>query len=97
MSTSDVRLGLTNILKRLAYHHLCQGFGRRPIQHDMYDEVEVSELYPWSPNEDGTEYGGGVRVTFYRDKLRVRWIEFGIRYGGGGGDLSVYSVKPVED
>ena len=94
MKGVEVTLGLTNILKRLAYSYLTRGFGRHPIEHDVYDEVEVSELYPWIPNpSDSEEFGAGIRVTFLRDNKKVRWVEFGVRDTGGGGDAAVFIVK----
>jgi hypothetical protein len=94
MTKTETRLGLTNILKRLAYSYLTRGFGRHPIDHDIYDEVEVSSLYPWMPNPaGGGEYGAGVKVTFYRGGQRVRWVEFSIRDVGGGGDPTIFRVK----
>lgn len=94
MTKEDSRLGLTPILKRLAYSFLCKGLGRHPINHAVYDMVEVSELYPWKPNpEDPDEYGGGVCVSFFRAGRRIRWVEFAIRYGGGGGNEEIFLLK----
>lgn len=96
MTTTESKLGLTNIVKRLAYSFLLQGTGKHTIDHDVYDEVEVSSLYPWMPNptiSNGEEYGAGIKVTFYRQGKRVRWVEFSVRDVGGGGDLSIFRVK----
>lgn len=94
MKDVEVRLGLTNILKRLAYSYLTKGFGRFPIEHNIYDEVEVSELYPWIPNPvQKDEYGAGIRVTFFRKGRKVRWVEFSVRAIGGGGDPSIFIAK----
>lgn len=94
MSDIETRLGLTNVLKRLAYSFLCEGFGRRKIDHNLYDEVEVSELYPWKANPECTdEHGAGIKVTFFRDGKRIRWVEFGVRFAGGGGDESIFRIK----
>lgn len=96
MTKTETKLGLTNILKRLAYSYLTKGFGKHPIDHDVYDEVEVEQLYPWMPNpvESGNpEHGAGIKVTFYRKGERVRWVEFSIRAVGGGGNPSVFRVK----
>lgn len=94
MTTIETRLGLTNIFKRLAYSFISKGFGRHPIEHDVYDEVEVSELYPWQTNPERTdEYGAGIRVTFYCQGKRIRWAEFGIRFAGGGGDEAIFQLK----
>jgi len=97
MSQSDIRLGLTNVVKRLAYFYLCKGLGVYPIEHDVYDEVVVSEFDEWRENPtDPSEHGAGVRVEFRRQKKRVRWVEFRIRTAGGGGDLAVCLVEKPE-
>ena len=95
MTKTEAKLGLTNILKRLAYSYLTKGFGKHPIDHDTYDEVEVEQLYPWIPNptRGESEHGAGIKVTFYRKGKRVRWIEFSIRDVGGGGDPSIFRLK----
>lgn len=94
LSNVETRLGLTNILKRLAYSYLVKGFGRHSIQHGIYDEVEVSELYPWKQNPVQTgEHGAGISVAFLRQGKKVRWVEFSVRDIGGGGDPAVFSVK----
>ena len=94
MTTTETRLGLTNILKRLAYSYLTQGFGKHSIDHDVYDEVEVLPLYSWMPNPTGGgEYGAGIKVVFYRQGQRVRWVEFSVRDIGGGGDPTIFRVK----
>jgi hypothetical protein len=94
MSSVETRLGLTNILKRLAYSYLVRGIGRHQIKHDVYDEVDVSELYPWVPNPaHAVEHGAGIRVTFLRKGKKVRWVEFSVRDVGGGGDPTIFSIK----
>ncbi len=89
--SSEVRLGLTNILKRLADSYLTKGFGRHPIEHHVYDAVEVAPLYDWMPNpEQPNECGAGIKVTFFRQGQRVRWVEFAVRFTGGGGDQAIF-------
>jgi len=92
METSlEVRLGLTKTLIRLAYYYLTKGFGKHPIDHSLYDLVEVTPLYEWRPNpEDEVESGGGIRVTFHRQGQKIRWVEFSVRYSGGGGEPSIF-------
>ena len=93
MKDTEVRLGLTNTLKRLAFYYLTRGFGKHTIDHPVYDTVEVSPLYDWMPNpENDNEYGAGIRVSFYRQGHRTRFVEFGIRFIGGGGDPTVFLV-----
>jgi len=93
---TETKLGLTNILKRLAYSYLLQGIGVHEIDHDVYDAVEVSQLYPWMPNPtrgEGEECGAGIKVSFYRQGQRIRWVEFSIRDVGGGGNPSIFRLK----
>ena len=91
---SETQLGLTNIFKRLAYSYLTRGLGRHPIQHDVYDEVEVAPLYDWRPNpHNQDEYGAGIKVTFFRQKQRIRWVEFAVRFTGGGGDPAIFLLQ----
>ncbi len=88
MTKTETILGLTPITKRLAYHFLCRGVGKyRMVDHPYYDEAVVEELYPWRPNPENKEdYGAGIKVTFYRKKEKVRHVEFGVRFIGGGGE-----------
>jgi len=94
MTNIETRLGLTPILKRLAYSYLIRGYGRYPITHGLYDTVVVAELYDWQVNPaDTSAHGAGARVTFYKDNVRIRWVEFGIRFIGGGGDPVIFGIK----
>jgi len=94
MSKTETILGLTPILKRLAYSYLCRGLGTHEIEHPVYDAVEVAPLYSWKQNpEDPTEYGAGLKVTFMREGKRIRWAEFGVRFTGGGGSPAIFKVK----
>lgn len=93
MTQIETRLGLSNILKRLAYHYVLRGVGEYKIDNPQYDKVEVKELYPWMPNpEVENEYGAGLVVNFYKDGRRVRYVEFGVRFVGGGGDEIIHLV-----
>lgn len=90
-TSSEVRLGLTKPFIRLAYYYLTRGFGSHPIQHSVYDRVEVLPLYDWQSNpENEEEFGAGIRVVFYHQGQKVRWVEFAIRYGGGGGKPAIF-------
>ena len=95
MTTTETRLGLTPILKRLAFYYITLGFGQHKIDHPEYDIVKVKELYPWAPNpqKEGDDYGAGVLVEFYRNAQRIRFIEFSIRFSGGGGEQAVKLIK----
>lgn len=96
MTKTETRVGLTNIIKRFAYYCVLRhGLGRHKIK-DLppYDEVEIKELYPWMPNpEDPKEYGGGVSVALYKNGEKVRFVEFAVRFAGGGGYDVIKSVK----
>jgi hypothetical protein len=96
MSKTEARTGLTNILKRFAYYCFLKfGLGHHKLKDNAhYDEVEIKELYPWMSNpENPDEYGGGVSVTFYKDSEKIRFIEFSIRFTGGGGRDIIRRIK----
>lgn len=95
MTNIETRLGLTPIFKRLAYSYLVRGFGEYSITEDpLYDGVKVEPMYPWQVNpEDTNDSGAGIRVVFYRTAIRVRWVEFSVRFIGGGGDAMMFGVK----
>ena len=95
MSKSETRVGLTNIVKRFAYYcFITKGIGRHPLDNPLYDEVEIKEIYQWMSNpENPLEHGGGVSVTFYKNKEKMRFVEFSIRFTGGGGQDVIRLVK----
>jgi hypothetical protein len=83
----DQRLGLTPMLKRLAFHYLQRGLGTFESEHPAYDAVVVRALYDWStPSNEALPSQGGVVVEFHSGGKRVRWVEFGCRVVGGGGE-----------
>ena len=87
MSKVEHRLGLTPVLKRLAFSYLQRGIGAHAIDHPQYDKVVVRSLYDWNtPTDDSVPSQGGIVVEFMRAGKRVRWIEFGCRVIGGGGE-----------
>jgi hypothetical protein len=93
MSRVDHKLGLTPVFKRLAFHYLLRGLGEHPIDHPQYDKVVVKSLYDWrTPTDDNVPSQGGVVVEFHRGGKRVRWVEFGCRVIGGGGEPIVREV-----
>jgi hypothetical protein len=93
------QLGLNNVLNRLAYHYfVTKGLGEHPVDHHIYDEVEVSALYDWMPDptadpDEDADYQGAIKVTFLRSGVRIRWTEFSIRCIGGGGEPIVQRIK----
>lgn len=94
MTQIETRLGLSNILKRLAYYYVLKGIGTHPIDNPQYDKVEVKELYGWQPNPEAEEeYGAGLVVNFLKNNKRIRYVEFGVRYVGGGGDEAIKLLK----
>lgn len=93
MSRIEHKLGLTPVFKRLAFSFLQRGLGEYPIEHPQYDKVVVRPLYDWtSPVDENIPSQGGVLVEFFRAGRRVRWIEFGCRVIGGGGETIVREV-----
>ncbi len=89
MSVVERRLGLTPVLQRLAFYYLQKGLGSHVVEHpfdQFYDEVVVRELYAWhSPNDEKVPPQGGIVVEFMSEGARVRWVEFGCHFIGGGG------------
>lgn len=93
MSKVDHRLGLTPVFKRLAFHYLQKGVGEHKIDHPAYDKVVVRSLYDWStPSNPDVPSQGGVAVEFWREGKRLRWVEFGCRVVGGGGDPIIREI-----
>ncbi len=89
----DHKLGLTPMLKRRAFHYLLKGLGTHPSDHPAYDRVVVKSLYDWkTPADDSAPSQGGAVVEFHKDGKRVRWVEFGCRVVGGGGETIVREV-----
>lgn len=88
MSKADHRLGLQPSVKRLAFEAMLKGVGTHPLDHPEYDQAVVKQLYAWrtSPDEDAVPSQGAVTVELFRAGRRVRWIEFGCRAIGGGGE-----------
>lgn len=81
------------MLKRTAFNYLLKGIGEHPSTHPAYDKVVVRSLYDWqTPHDDVLPSQGGVVVEFWRDGKRVRWVDFGCRVVGGGGDPVVREV-----
>lgn len=87
MSRLEHKIGITAVLKRLAFSFLQRGLGEHRIEHPQYDKVVVRSLYDWrTPTDESIPSQGGVVVEFYREGARVRWVEFGCRVIGGGGE-----------
>lgn len=84
---TDHKLGLTPMLKRTAFHYLLKGIGEYPSNLPSYDKVVVRSLYDWqTPQDEELPSQGGVVVEFWRGGKRIRWVDFGCRVVGGGGE-----------
>jgi len=92
MSRVEHKLGITEVLKRLAFYYLKKGEGSHSIEHHVYDEVVVRELYDWHSPDKKMPPKGGMVVEFRRLGERVRWVEFGCHYIGGGGESIIREV-----
>ena len=97
MSKTERLLGLTPVIKRIAYYYLRLGEGEYTPDggnHPHYDKIIVRELYEFkeNPKVEG-EHSGGVVVEFFKDKRRIRWIEFRCQVVGGGGEEIIRRVK----
>lgn len=93
MNRLEHKLGLTAVFKRLAFSFLQRGLGEHRIDHPQYDKVIVRPLYDWStPTDESVPSQGGIIVEFYREGNRVRWVEFGCRVIGGGGESIIREV-----
>lgn len=86
-------LGLTPVIKRIAYHYLLRGVGEYPVDHPHYDKIIVRPLYDFRENPEVVgEHAGGLCVEFYRNAQRIRWVDFRCQVVGGGGAPIVRTV-----
>lgn len=97
MSHVERIIGLTPVLKRIAWHYVRLGEGSYMPDggnHPHYDRVVVRELYEFqeNPQVEG-EHAGGTIVEFFKDSRRVRWVEFRCQVVGGGGEAVLRRVK----
>lgn len=84
---SDHALGITPILIKRAAYYLSLGIGEYTPDHPHFDKVVVSKLYDIVNNpENPFEWSMGIVVAFYKDGRKIRWIDFGARVTGAGGD-----------
>ena len=83
----DHRIGITPIILRRAAHYLSLGIGVYTPEHPHYDRVVVEQIYDFMQNPmNENEWGLGIRVAFYQGNHCNRWVEFGCRTTGVGGD-----------
>lgn len=76
-------VGVTPVLIRLAWDFVKRGVGTHYIDHKDFDNVVVSEMYPWSVVDN--EGQAALRVAFRQGKNTIRYIEFGVKGVGAGG------------
>jgi len=87
MTTDDHRIGITPIVLRRAAYYLALGEGIYFPDHPHFDRVVVRKSYAFAQNPNNArEWSLGVEVAFYRNKRKIRWVEFGCRTVGAGGD-----------
>ena len=97
-SRAEHRTGLTPTLKHFAFQYLAQGVGvHRVTDHPAYDTAIVRTLYDFTVPEDLPEdlpegvpdsvpAQGAFVVELWKAGKRIRWVEFGVRCIGGGGE-----------
>jgi hypothetical protein len=93
MHKVDHLTGITPIVLRRAGYYLALGVGEYFPKHPHYDKVVVETLYDITPNPlNDTEWSQGMTVSFYKNNRRIRWIDFGCRVTGAGGDQIMKEV-----
>jgi len=92
---SDHAIGVTPILLRRAAYYLTLGVGEHEIKGEsLYDTAKVEVSYPLTQNpESELEWSQGIKVSFYKSGRCIRWVEFGCRTVGAGGDPIIKEVK----
>lgn len=80
-------MGITPIFLRRAAYYLSLGEGEYFPEHPHYDKIVVDKIYDFTQNPvNEDDWGLGLRVSFYKEGHRVRWVEFGCHIVGAGGD-----------
>lgn len=93
MHKEDHRIGITPILIRRAAYYLTLGVGEYFPEHPHFDRVTVEQLYPVIQHPDNEmEWSLGMVVSFYEGAHKLRWLEFGCRTTGAGGDPIIKEV-----
>lgn len=95
---NDHALGITPILIRRAAYYLSLGVGEYfPVDHPHYERVTVEKLYDIVNNLDNpSEWSLGIVVSFYKEGRKIRWVDFGARITGAGGDTILKEVSVNE-
>jgi len=95
-SVEDRLMGITPILLRRAAYYLGLGEGTYFPDHPHFDKVVVSKLYDFMQNpQDPMEWSVGFVVSFYQKEHKARWVEFGCRTIGAGGDSVLKIMEPL--
>lgn len=98
MSKEDHRIGITPIVIRRAAYYLTLGVGEYYPNHPHFDRVTVERLYDITPNSDNDmEWSMGMVVSFWQGPHKTRWIEFGCKTTGAGGDSILKVTANGED
>ncbi len=94
---SDHAIGVTPILMKRAAYYLSLGLGEYLPNHPHYDRVVVEKLYDIMQNPDSPlEWSTGIVVSFYKEGRKIRWVDFGCRVTGAGGDTILRKVSESE-
>ena len=94
MHKNDHLIGITPIVLKRAGYYLALGLGEYFPTHPHYDRVLVEQTYDMRPNPDNdAEWSQGFTVSFYKNDRRIRWIDFGCRMTGAGGDTILREVE----
>lgn len=90
-------MGITPIVVRRAFYYLSLGIGEYYPEHPHFDKVTVEQLYEPTPHPGSeSEWSMGIVVSFYKNRRRVRWVDFGCRLTGAGGDSILQKVENTE-
>jgi hypothetical protein len=93
MPKEDHKIGITPILLRRAAYYLSLGVGEYTPDHPHFDKVRVETLYDLVQNpENEFEWSHGMKVSFIQDDRCIRWVDFGCRVVGAGGDPIIKEV-----
>lgn len=94
MHKNDHLIGITPIALKRAGYYLALGLGEYFPVHPHYDKVLVEQIYDIRPNpSNDTEWSLGITVTFFKNDRRIRWVDFGCRMTGAGGDTILREVE----
>lgn len=94
------RTGLTPLVLRLAAKYVALGIGTYDCTSLGYEEVKVTVLRKWGNYAlRGEEpiYLQEMQVSFYRGGKRERWVDFSMRFSGGGGPPMVSMIPGGQD